>query len=312
MRSLFASLALAARTAALDVYGLQPVLLPRLPSGHMVLEQLGPAQQLGIDGTPSTLALLQSYVDLTHDEDEVIGGKLWPAVALMCRWLLDAGPLAGSRVLELGAGTGAGGLFASALGAAHVTLTDGGGEEVLSLLRRNAAATAHLRRGNVEVAELCFGDRATAKRLGARADWVLAADVLYGQSESSSARGAEVEASADAGVRAEALADTLDALLLLGCGEVTTVLPSGADQPQRHRPPRVVLAHEHRARPLRGPLPWDSEDDAVLCHFVDAATRRGLRVTELVSERPCVVLREPPFVHWSADLSLLEVERVTP
>jgi len=274
--------------APFDVYGFQPVVLPMLPSGtRLVLKQTQPTVSSG-----DTLALLRSYVHQSgRDEPEAIGSRLWPAAALLCRWMLGAADgIQGSYVLELGAGTGACGLFAGALGAGRVTLTDGGGEEILTLLRHNAATNTHLLREAAEVGEMCFGDRRAAASLGAGVSWVLAADVLYGQSSSSADREAEEEARADARRRAEGLADTMDALI------------------GHHRRPRVLLAHEHRARMLRGPLAWDADDD-VLSHFVRVAQERGLRVSEVVSERPEIVRRDPPFVVWSADLSLLEVER---
>jgi predicted RNA methylase len=278
----------AVAAASFDVYGFQPVVLPMLPSGaRLVLKQDQPA-------VTDTLALLRSYVHQSgRGEPEAIGSKLWPAAALLCRWLLGAADgIQGSCVLELGAGTGACGLFAGALGAARVTLTDGGGQEILGLLRHNAAANAPLLREVPIVEHMSFGDRRAAADLGAGMSWVLAADVLYGQASSSTGVAAEEEAGADARRRAESLADTMDSLL---------------DGPAQSRP-RVLLAHEHRARMLRGALAWDS-DDVVLAHFVTAAQERGLRVLEVVSERPHVVRRDPPLEVWSADLSLLEVER---
>ena len=55
-----------------------------------------------------------------------VGGTVWPCAAALCRWLSEnrEQTVRGARVLELGAGTGACGLYASACGAAHVTLTD--------------------------------------------------------------------------------------------------------------------------------------------------------------------------------------------
>jgi hypothetical protein len=306
-------------------------------------------------------------------EQEVIGTRLWPAAALLCRWLLGAADeIQGCSILELGAGTGACGLFAGALGAAHVTLTDGGGEEVFTLLQHNAAANRHLLRQGAVVRELCFGDWRGAANLGAGVGWVLAADVLYGQASSvadregeeeagadarrgknrsaqnnmeeeaggdarcgkdrSSQNKMEEEAGADACCRADALAITLDTLLASPAERTND--PSGGTAPAA-RPclspsvplipltpstpgargargaclrPRVLLAHEHRDRSLRGPLAWDADDD-ILAYFIRVAAERGLRVSEIVSERPAVVRRDPPFVIWSGDLSLLEVER---
>ena len=54
------------------------------------------------------------------------GGAVWPAAELLARWMLDERmAVQGARVLELGSGTGAVGLFAAGCGASSVLLTDG-------------------------------------------------------------------------------------------------------------------------------------------------------------------------------------------
>ena len=98
-------------------------------------------------------------------------------------------PLAGLRILELGSGTGIGGLAAAALGA-HVTLTDT--EAVMPLLRANCAANATevARAGGTAVARCCdwtqIGDATNRDATvpppddsWADCDVILAADVLY-------------------------------------------------------------------------------------------------------------------------------------
>ena len=70
-------------------------------------------------------------------DDAGTGGVVWPAARALCRWQADlAEELVGARVLELGAGTGACGLFAAGLGASSVCLTDGGPPGVLALASR--------------------------------------------------------------------------------------------------------------------------------------------------------------------------------
>lgn len=287
-----------------DVYGFEPVRLPPLPSGaYLALEQVHAAP------LPSdTVEMLRSYLRSVRHDGEIAGGRLWPAVSLLCSWLgepAQAERLYGSHVLELGAGVGAGGLYAAALGARHVTLTDGGGEEVLSLLRRNANANAGLlgEGAHVCVSNMKFGDRHAALLYAGRVDWVICADVLYGECQSGSDQNAEDEAWQDARTRANELAETMDYLLhaqisggeqASGVGEVTANVP------------RVIVAHEHRERSIHGPLRWN-EDDPTLSEFIEAAARRGLCVREIRSERPQVLRNDPPFRHWSADLSLLEV-----
>lgn len=93
--------------------------------------------------------------------------------------------LAGTRVLELGSGTGAVGLFAAGLGA-HVVLTDYrppglGSSSVLEQLRRNVAANVGLLAQPPEVLELRWGDEAqvqAACKLGPYG-LLLGSDVTY-------------------------------------------------------------------------------------------------------------------------------------
>ena len=72
------------------------------------------------------------------------GGRVWPGAAAMCQLLLTLQPdVKNSHVLELGCGTGAAGLFAAALGAQRVLLTDGQAPET-QLAALNARRHAEL------------------------------------------------------------------------------------------------------------------------------------------------------------------------
>ena len=124
---------------------------------------------------PSGIALRMQQASW---EDAGTGGLLWPAASVMCRWLSrQAAKVEGSRVLELGCGTGAVGLYAAGLGASRVLLTDGS-DDVLHNCRRNITLNASAFCGAVDVAtrKLSFGD--SILPVGPW-DWVLASDCVY-------------------------------------------------------------------------------------------------------------------------------------
>ena len=97
------------------------------------------------------------------------GSSVWDGAVVLARFL-ETHPhlVCGKRVLELGAGTGFGGLCAAALGAASVTLTDI--EACLPLLRENAAGV-----DGVVVEALDWTEPVAPSQ---RADVLLAADCL--------------------------------------------------------------------------------------------------------------------------------------
>ena len=99
----------------------------------------------GLVGTASALAIAVPALDrpltvseatsfeCTHDET---GGKIWDSGRLLSSILADDYGLLDKHVVELGSGTGIGGLTAAAAGAASVWLTDGS-TAVLPLLEAN-------------------------------------------------------------------------------------------------------------------------------------------------------------------------------
>ena len=130
------------------------------------------------DGRRLSLQLAQ------QEENAGTGGELWCAHRALCNWL-ETVDLAGKRVLELGAGTGACGLFAvAACGASHVVLTDEV-PRVLELARGNAARNAALMPTSaaVDVEPLAWGAPEAPRGPW---DWVIGSDLTY------SAKGTEL------------------------------------------------------------------------------------------------------------------------
>ena len=251
----------------LDVFSTRPVLLPPLPNGAI-------------------LDIRESFDLPSAVTKTERGGAIWPAAELMCRWLGDEPDrILGARIMELGSGTGACGLYAAALGADSVLLTDGGGPELLDLIRLNIDANRPLIGDtDVGVEYLDWGDTEESCLAAEDGfDLILAADVLYGLG---------AEPAEDAVVRCDALAATLEALML--CSP--------------DRPPRAIVVHEHRDVGLRASsLPWDAGDPN-LEYFIEAVQRRGLSVAELATQPPTLLDEDEEGVReWSSDLVLFEV-----
>mmetsp|Transcript_21548 Transcript_21548/g.68570 ORF Transcript_21548/g.68570 Transcript_21548/m.68570 type:complete len:290 (-) Transcript_21548:108-977(-) len=125
----------------------------------------------------------------------VTAAKVWPSAYAMLRAMEERGGevaglvrrslslpagaregAAGSRVLELGAGTGLAGMSGALLGASHVALTDL--PENLPLLRRNAALN-RLAGDGVEVAALDWTKPPPEALLAGGWDLILAADCVF-------------------------------------------------------------------------------------------------------------------------------------
>ena len=150
-------------TSEQDLYGFEEVLLPPLPSGaRLSIDEAKPME--GKQDSPATSFedKIEDCVDIDaemyrkvsqfiaqHDRDDAgscgVGGEVWPAAAALCTWLSEhAAEIRGAHVLELGSGTGVCGLYAAALGASSVTLTDGGSDDLLELARSNVEMNRNL------------------------------------------------------------------------------------------------------------------------------------------------------------------------
>ena len=303
-----------------DIYGFEDVDLPPLPSGaRLVIEEMGAESHddAGDGGDEDAMwRRIQRYVATQEEEENDnaadIGGEVWPAATAMCAWLANhTAEVQGSSVLELGAGTGACGLYAAALGATHVLLTDGGSAALRELCDRNVAANAALfapgarvvttpLRWGRESGVLAAAATGESERGGEGKDgdgdgsggsngggsggafeWIIASDCTYGS---------------ESGCQHESLCQALSALLLVRCtdagggddagaGRLSGVVGGGdvagsSSSGGGSRAPRAILAHEHRARDsglpwLRETLcRWD-EGDEHLESFAAAARRAG-------------------------------------
>lgn len=244
---------------------------------------------------PSGAAITLETKPFLGSESIGLGGRLWPSAAALCRWLRrEPGLVSGMNVLELGCGTGAVGVFAAALGAASVTLTDGGGSDgdLLCLAERNIRANAQLLDERAcRVIRYEWGtDFSTAVTEAPRFDLIVASDVTYARSSHG------------------ALCASLRQLLDDGGG--------GSAEP-----PHCIIAHEHRrfltavsslaaVADAGGASSADrdgtlkgGETDQGLAHFVEVALAAGLEVARLDVESQAK--------HGLRDVSLLSVRRAT-
>lgn len=201
-----------------------------------------------------------------------LGGKLWPSAAALARWLRSHRALVeGAHVVELGCGTGAVGLYAAALGAASVTLTDGGDERLLRVAMANLEANrAHIDPTGCHVRILRheWGTGQLSASLPPRVHLLVGSDVTYAR---------QTHAQLCTSIRS----------VLDECGQ-----------------PRVVLAHEHRRiRLVAGGGVADRADrgawDEGLEHFHEEAARARLQVSTLGLEHQAK--------HGLRDIALLEV-----
>ena len=203
------------------------------------------------------------------------GGRVWSSAHVHCRWQAEvADEICGSRVVELGCGTGAVGLYSAALGARRVSLTDGGPPALLQLVDVNIALNRHLCARGVDVtsAALVWGppsqpdsadsvEGACAEGRAAPSsiddepvDWIFGSDVTYWTGGHA------------------ALCWTIARLLR---NSAATNVSSVRDASSA----RAVLAHEHR-----GPSRGESNQDERLERFMEEAIEAGLEVSTLKTE----------------------------
>lgn len=237
-----------------------PAHLTHAPSGKMLpLEALDTGG--GLPRLPTGVRLQLEERDVSDDGG--FGGTVWRAASALCRWQLsEVEQIQGARILELGAGTGAVGLFAAALGARQVVLTDGE-EALLPLLHRNALQNRPFVRGEMLFGQWRFGDLPRFPMPeGLEGDknyfeFVMGSDITYSvKSERNS------------------LCHTLRQLLRSGTAK------------------RCILSHEHRRSDMfdietimRDMLPSTiAEKDEALQIFLSAAADHDLLVTPIVTE----------------------------
>lgn len=155
------------------------------PKPETVSTSIGelPLQEYHLAAAGRTWTVLHSGAILSHqDEQRFLGpaeGRLpygivlWPAaIALAHDVAARSGELAGTRILELGAGTGLPGIVAATLGA-HVVQTERQ-EVAMAVCKRNAA------RNGASAIEHRAADW-TAWDDVEQYDFILGADVLYGE-----------------------------------------------------------------------------------------------------------------------------------
>lgn len=181
------------------------------------------------------------------------GGRLWPGALVLIRWLCtDRERLQGRTLLELGCGTGAVGIYAAALGAQQVTLSDGQ-PSVLKLARTNADANCwrELWPEDTTVDVLCLPWGAalpTELRDDVAYDLILGASITYSPALH------------------EALCQSLCALL-------------------QHSPDATVwLSHDKRV-PIPPGMHEPDVPDSTLENLLNTANSMGLRVNTFHEER---------------------------
>lgn len=177
-----------------------------------------------------------------------VGGRVWESASVLCDHLASAENLKGKSIIELGAGTGAVGLFARGLGASRCLLTDGH-DQMVDLIERNIERNGAILPSTstaVQACELQWGAQ-QVQTIDEAFDVILGADLTYDDDAH------------------DVLAATLRGLL---------------SQPST----RAIFAEEHGIpRELESGTPESLFVDENLERFVEACARQGLRVEPLSS-----------------------------
>lgn len=274
-----------------DIYGFEDLKIPELPCGSTLkitqilhdgslLELTSNAgSALGdVDDEAELMRRIRSFVSEHKSaiDTSLVGAQVWPAAAALCRWLRETqDEIRAKRVLEIGCGTGVCGLFAGALGASKVVLTDGGPSELERLVLCNIADNEHAMPDSLtSFSRMLWGDTAHPL-LDSQWDLVLASDITYAHGS--------------------------NRLIMTTFRELLS-------RSTKRPPPRIVLSHEHRERDrgLREQLDSWSIGDPVLADFAAAASEAGLALFPLRSERPQCT-RRGLFCSWTPDLSIFEL-----
>ena len=196
-------------------------------------------------------------------EEDTTGGKIWDSGRVLASVLEEeyASRLSGMTVLELGSGTGIGGLTA-ALAGATVTLTDGS-LGVLPLLEANVRVNGLSDQSTVQRLRWGFRYRDDLAALDQNLDLVIGSDLLYSP-----------DVFPD-------LLDTLEELCTPSHTEVLVRQPSYLPSNNRIL---TMLGCSTRARALQLCFPTRYTEGV----FFDAAMERGFSVDRYDEREPCL------------------------
>lgn len=230
-------------------------------------------------GLPPLPTGAQFIIDETN-AGIAFGAMVWRAAGTLARWMKhEPETVLNARVLELGSGTGASGMFAAALGAELVVLTDGE-EKIMPILEANVQRNRALFPNNVITSKFLFGDPLPASIGNMVFDLVIGSDIVYAVHDDP-----------------KTLCQTLQELLRSGVAK------------------RVIFSHEHRRTDMfdvdvivrNQPAEDWTENDQSMRIFLESAAEHELHVRQLAMEKGFRKQVPPCFVDFQADISIFEV-----